>query len=217
MNRDISKSTKMAWSPSLTNEDFPLLFDDWTVEDKVRLFEDQVLGWQLKIADDIINTHASDNPHAGFAVLSILLNYFEMIGKHIQGYVGNSQSKAHFRVGLVNVFPELRDKSRVISVLYEDARCGMYHEALIGKRIILTRNYDVPIHVIDENIPIIAIDPHSLTTNLIGHFTAYIGSLRSAEENDIVLRNFIKRFNFLKRGKADLQRSLIIDSAAPFS
>ena len=208
---------RMAWSPSLSNDDFPQHFSDWTLEDKVKLFEDQVLGWQLNIANDIINTHAAENPHAGFAVLSILLNYFEMLAKYLQGYVGLRQSQTHFRIGLLNVFPELIGKERVISVLYEDARCGMYHEALIGKRIVLTRNYNVPIYVVDENIPVIAIDPHSLTTALINNFNVYIQTLRNSEPNEQIQKNFVKRFNFLKRGKADLQRNLDIDSLRTFS
>lgn len=198
---------RMALSPNLTNEDFPQQYDEWTFEDKIRLFEDQILGWQLNIANDIINIHGNTNRHAGFAVLSMLLSYFEMIGKYIEGYSGTKQSKKHFIVGLLNVFPKLNGKDKVISVLYEDARCGMYHEAQIGKRIILTRKYNTPIFVVDENYPIITIDPHTLTTTLIKHFQDYINELKIANQNPTTLQNFIKRFDFLKQGKAGLFRS----------
>lgn len=204
-------NTKISWSPSFTNEDFPELFNDWTLEDKVRLFKDQVLGWQLQVANDIINIHGDDNPHAGFAVLSILLNYFEMIGKYIQGYEGDRQSEAHFKIGLIAVIPELENKERAIDILYQDARCGMYHEALIGKRILLTRNYNVPIHIVDEYLPIIAIDPHSLTTHLITHFIEYIQRIQSTELEDHISQNFQRRFDFLKRHKVSIQSRLDIN------
>lgn len=207
----------MAWSKTLTSNDFPQSYDDWTVELKIKLFEDQVLGWQLLIADDIINVNADKNPHAGFAVLSMLLSYFEMIGKYIEGYAGQRGSLSHFKIGITHVFNNLEEKERIINVLYEDARCGMYHEALMGKRIILTRQYDSPIYAVDENFPIIAIDPHSLTTSLIQHFKSYIEHLKSADQEDPLLQNFLKRFDFLKRGKADLQRNLTDQNSQLFS
>jgi hypothetical protein len=208
---------RMAWSPNLTNEDFPLNYDDWVLEDKIRLFEDQVLGWQLLIADDIINVHADENPHSGFAVLAMLLSYFEMIGKYLEGSTGERKPKKYFKVGLTNVFPNLKEKNEVTNILYGDARCGMYHEGLIGKRIILTRNYNTPILVVNEDFLIIAIDPHTLTTTLVKHFKGYIDQLKTSKSGSLILQNFLIRFDFIKRSKSYVQRNLILNNSLLFS
>lgn len=192
----------VAWSSKFTNKDFPANYDDWTVEDKIKLFEDQVLGWQLGIADDIINTNADLNPHAGFAVLSILMSYFERIGKYLEGYTGKSQSKKYFITGFTNVFPELKNEDEVINLLYADVRCGMYHEAIIGGQIILTRNFNKPITVVRSSAtPYIAIDPHTLTKILISHFNEYVQKISAIEPDNALLENFLNRFDSKKDSK----------------
>lgn len=199
----------MALSPNLTNEDFPSYYDDWTFRDKIKLFESQVLGWQLSIANDIINVHSRANPHAGFAVLSILLNYFEMIGKYLKGYEGIKQSKKHFTIGFLDVFKNIKVSDKVIDVLYEDARCGMYHEALIGNRIILTGAHNTPIFVINKDLPAIAIDPQTLTSTLISHFNGYVKKIQESDQDSPIYKGFLRRFDFLKRGKTMLQQKML--------
>ncbi len=194
----------IAWSPDLTNKNFPKDYFDWTLEDKIILFEAQILGWQLQIADEIINDPENRHPHAGFAVLSILLNYFEMIGGYLEGKDGET-TKRHFKTGIVNVFPDLGTRTDIVNILYKEARCGMYHVGITGKSIVLSRNHKGIITVIDNPADrFIVIDPHRLTTCLIGHFKKYIESLRDASSIEKV-GNFEKRFDFLKREKVIIQ------------
>jgi hypothetical protein len=197
----------IAWSPNLTNSDFPKNYDDWPLDDKIKLFEAQILGWQLNIADEIINNPKDKHPHAGFAVLSILLNYFEMLGGYLDG-IERDTTRKHFKIGLIHVFPVLKDRKDIIDILYKEARCGMYHVGITGKNIILTRNFDTPIATISDNTGLhIAIDPHSLTKELIQHFKQYVVMLRSLIDLPMV-QNFEKRFNYLKREKVNIQNKL---------
>lgn len=191
----------VAWSSKYSSNSFPSNYDEWTVEDKINLFEDQVLGWQLGIANDIINVNADENRHAGFAVLSILVSYFERIGKYIDGYTQTNRSEYYFNHGLIDVFPELDGAGWAKKILYSDVRCGMYHEAVIGGQIILTRQFNQPITIVNQTQPYIAIDPHTLTTALIEHFKNYIHKLRTANEGEPLLRNFIRRFDSKKDTK----------------
>jgi hypothetical protein len=140
-----------------------------------------------------------------------------MIGMYLKGYTGEKGSRKHFKIGLASVFPDLKEKNEVADVLYGDARCGMYHEALIGKRIILTRNYEKPIHVVNEDYSIIAIDPHSLTTALIKHFKDYLNLVKSSDIESIVTQNFITKFDFIKRSKANVQRNFVTKDSTLFS
>ena len=194
----------IAWAPNLTNKNFPKNYFDWTIEDKIKLFEAQVLGWQLLIADEIVNDSQNRHPHAGFAVLSILLNYFEMIGGYLDGKEGNTTRK-HFSMGITEVFPDLRSKKDIIDILYKEARCGMYHVGITGKSIVLSRNYKRIITVIENATDrLVVINPHSLATCLIDHFKEYIEKLRDASQI-VKIENFKKRFDFLKKEKVNIQ------------
>jgi hypothetical protein len=112
-----------------------------TFEQKVEVFYEQTIGWQLHIADLIANggtqfpeirdgipvdgTAMSVSPirHSGFPVLQICLSHFDTLGR----YTGvTSNSKDAFVAGVNRVFPQFT-KSDFALLLYSDARCGLYH------------------------------------------------------------------------------------------
>lgn len=115
-----------------------------TLEEKVDLFYEQTLGWQLHIADLIANSgmtfeanggasyHVPEVEHSGFAVLLICLSYFELVGSIILPKSTKSkQSKVRFVAGVQQVFPALfksqANGERLATLLYKGARCGLYH------------------------------------------------------------------------------------------
>ena len=127
----------ITWKHQDTELSWPL-----KIEQKIDLFYEQALGWQLHIADLVANGgtafgeegrregHAvSAIRHSGFAVLQICLSYFETIGH----YTGTPHgSKAAFQAGVKRVFPDLanadpENAARFIDALYKDVRCGLYH------------------------------------------------------------------------------------------
>lgn len=197
----------IAWAPNLSNKDFPEDYFKWTFEDKIKLFEAQILGWQLNIANEIINDPKNRHPHAGFAVLSILLNYFEMIGGYLDGEQGET-TRHHFKIGITDVFPDLRKRPDIINILYKEARCGMYHVGITGKSIVISRSYQGVITVIKKpSGQLIVIDPHRLAITLIVHFKKYIQIVSDASSM-VKKENFEKRFNFLKREKVIIQSKI---------
>jgi hypothetical protein len=127
----------ISWKDDDASLTWPLTF-----EQKVELFYDQAVGWQLHIADLVANGGIAFGEggsrdgeavvsirHSGFAVLQICLSYLETVGN----YTGNdTSSKAAFRAGAREVFPELGmmppDLAEAfIDSMYKDARCGLYH------------------------------------------------------------------------------------------
>lgn len=126
----------IAWNCQDAQLSWPLRF-----EQKVDLFYEQTLGWQLHIADLVANggtafgedgrregAAVSGIRHSGFAVLQICLSYFETIGC----YMGEHGSRKAFLKGVAEVFPKLMTMDLEIAdaladSLYEDARCGLYH------------------------------------------------------------------------------------------
>jgi hypothetical protein len=113
-----------------------------TYEQKVDLFYEQTLGWQLHIADLITNGGATfpqintgersyEVPairHSGFAVLHICLSYFELVGSLVSS---ETLSNKRFKFGVRDVLPGLftgtSDDDALLDRLYKGARCGLYH------------------------------------------------------------------------------------------
>ncbi|HUS83137.1 MAG TPA: hypothetical protein VM013_07805 [Dehalococcoidia bacterium] len=55
--------------------------DSLSLEDKIAIFSDGVRGWQLDVADKVLR----QDRHSGFAALSIVISYFEMIARYEGG------------------------------------------------------------------------------------------------------------------------------------
>jgi hypothetical protein len=113
-----------------------------TLEDKVEIFYEQTLGWQLHIADLVANgglTFEDPNSsesyevlsirHSGFAVLHICFSYFEMVGSLLSSKPLRPGDA--FRVG-VKAVPDAIDTrhatKKILKKLYSRARCGLYHQ-----------------------------------------------------------------------------------------
>ena len=126
----------IAWNYQDTDFTWPLTF-----EQKVNLFYEQALGWQLHIADLVANGGTafgeggqrdgkvvSSIRHSGLAVLQICLSYFETIGRYTGQRFGSEDA---FCQGVYQVFPNLptdnAEVAKAVHSLYRDARCGLYH------------------------------------------------------------------------------------------
>lgn len=176
-----------------------------TIDQKIILFEDRVIGWQLGIANQVINgdSISTGRPNensihgSGFAVLSIVFSYFEMIAKFSDGYTEKDKSKEYFNKGVHQVFQELDnypaiEVTNLLTILYEGVRCGLYHDGMIGSKIILTIDLESAIGYDPQN-HLLIINPHRLPIALINHFSTYIKELK--DPSNITLRlNFEKKF-----------------------
>ena len=163
---------------------------DITLDIKISIFQERIEGWQLDIADYLINSEKA-HKDAGFAVLDILLSYFEMIAKYHHGYSGEFKSKYYFGKGVDLVFPEYKGTS-MSSLLYRGARCGMYHVSTTKNRQIRLEGGSIPSITYDGEKMII--NPHKLVSDLKKHFKNYIEKLRD-ESNSRSRHNFERRFD----------------------
>ena len=184
-------------TPTRTRSEFPRVL---TQDDKIEIFRERVTGWQIDVADAVANgikdrtgkVIKGEIEGSGFAVLDILLSYFEMIAKYRDGYCDIGDSGKYFEKGFNMVFPEFREKSPWLAgKMYTNARCGLYHHSMIEEDIILTGEVLSPITPLDGER--IIINPHTLVLKLREHFRTYIEELR----NDKDFRyNFEKRFDY---------------------
>jgi len=193
----------ITWKHQDRELSWPLSF-----EQKVELFYEQALGWQLHIADLVANggnafgeqgqregTAVSSVRHSGFAVLQICLSYFETIGR----YTGvGSGSKAAFGKGVLEVFPELAadtsDRTTaVIDSLYKDARCGLYHNVR-SARVGLGWPPDGAAIAYDSPSARVVVNPERLPKVLKAHLERFCDALLN-KENEALQAVFETRFD----------------------
>jgi len=184
-------------SKNYDTESFPE-YPNLTLEHKIDLFEDRVLGWHLEIArcmitinEDKGNKYSETMAHSGFALLSVIFNYFEMIGKYKNPDV--NKPRELFYLGFEDVYPEYSNPNCAKN-LYEEGRCGMYHSGITGKGIDISGGYQKSI-IYEGKRNLVHINPHILVRDLIKHFSNYIDKLRNSKQSDSLIENFEKAFS----------------------
>jgi hypothetical protein len=206
-------------SPSFQDQDFQQPF---SIDNKILIFEDRILGWKLDIADQVINGKKRPDgsdvmppiPHSGYAVLDIVFSYFEMIAKYENGYAQKKDSEKYFKLGVFSVFPNLNQfhipakvpgvqgqvvsiVNYVLDVMYDGVRCGLYHSGLTNRRVVLTYVTQEPMSLDLQNMVLI-INPHLLVPKLKTNFSNYVSRLK--DPNNVDLRKqFEIRFDFDSR------------------
>jgi len=180
----------MAVSSKSRRSDFPKgNWNSWPVEEQVRLFQEQVQGWMIDVAKDIKQKQI---PHADFAILAIVLSYFENIAKFVYGYDDKHESKNHFIKGIKLVYPKKLQK-KTIELLYDQARNGMYHVGITGPKIEL--DCSISCGFIFKKGKFI-ICPEKLIEEIQKHFDKYCSDLKNSKKRSLK-KNFIKRYKFL--------------------
>jgi hypothetical protein len=184
-------------SPNYTQEKL----DNPTTDDLIDVFKDRVMNWVLEPAKKLMI-----EKHGFFGALCLLLTYFEGIWTYITGIDSKENSKKYFKDAFLDVFsssghdPHLLN--RTAEIMYEDGRCGFFHDGMLRSRIYLTdlNQIDMLITVprksdgtVDRNgeIQSILIDPKYFMAAIERHFIDYLLCLRNPKQK-------VKRGNFLK-------------------
>lgn len=151
-----------------------------TLEEKIEVLRDRVLGWQLDVAVDVIER----DEHAGFAALHIVTRYFEVIAMYMRG-PGKMGSGKYFAEGARAVFPELEDEDDkpvrwFTGSLYRHLTCGLYHQGITRAEILLSGKIAEAYRFNDLGAGkhVIIISPRPLTQHLRTHFERYVEELR---------------------------------------
>jgi hypothetical protein len=167
---------------------------DPTIDDLVDVLEDRLMYWLLEPAKKLASNRVEQ-----VAALSLLLSYFEGIWIYIQGEDSRRRSREFFESGFVEVFrPSGINEAvlkRVAGVLYEDARCGFFHDGMFRERIFFGKLRGGAMHVtlpringaIDEDgvIQSIIIDVEEFCHYVEGHFRELIIRLRDSAHSEL--------------------------------
>ncbi|MGA2284987.1 MAG: hypothetical protein ABSG55_01790 [Dehalococcoidia bacterium] len=152
--------------------------DSLSFEDKVIIFSDTVQGWQLDVADRLLR----NDRHAGFAALSVVLSYFEMIARYRDGrWEYERDSAERFKDGVRWVYSDLPDPG-VLDPLWETVRNGMYHRATTKRGVVLDGEFPVAIELKGSTVEI---NPHLLVRDLQQHFGRYVADLLDASQEEL--------------------------------
>jgi hypothetical protein len=180
-----------------------------TYEQKVDVFYEQTLGWQLHIADLVANGGTTFGEfklgttgyavasirHSGFAVLHVCFSYIELVGSLVQPT--RQSSTKTFEAGL-RAIPGLIDASQitaaVIKRLYEAARCGLYHEGRTRPGVGLGQPPDGNAIASDSQSGTIGISPERLPRVLKAHLEQLRLELLDTTRAEL-RRRFEKRFD----------------------
>ena len=162
------------------------------IEDVIEVFEAQVTGWVVEPAN-----HLRYCQHAGYAILSVLLPYFESIAQFLEGRRRGSEKQ--FLVGLHAVFPFVPEDipEGVLSEFYDQLRCGMFHRGIAKGKVQIFPAGDFPIAIEWEKgngVTFIKVVPINLIDPIYQHLQHYVASLRDPA-NEEMRRNFLKWFN----------------------
>ena len=172
-----------------------------TISEKISVFEDQMRGWVLNHAHALASEQYTFREDAGFAILMLVSSYFEAIEAFHQGRPSRQgESSAFFKAGFLRVFHEVPTKlasgtnpqkmqDELLNELYQQLRCGLYHEAMTKGKIILRHDTGAMGFVFglkDYSVSTIIIDPWQVLARVDSHFTTYIGQLQ--DPNQATLR-----------------------------
>ncbi len=198
-------------SPKFTHDKL----DAGKLEDKIDVFEDQIHGLLLQHAEALCASGYPDRASAGYAVLAIVSSYFEAIESYHSGESSDGKSKRFFRSGFLRVFPDLPAALKaqghsspaqlaeaVADEVYDQLRCGLFHEALVKHRLIL-REDTAPLGFMIEkakgDVGSIVVDPPKFVSAIREQFRRYMAALRNPAETAL-RANFEREFNRRRQG-----------------
>jgi hypothetical protein len=198
-----------AISPNFAREKL----DNATYEDFVDVFEDRILHWLIRPIALCLKDRQSR-----LAAFHLSLSYFEAIASHLEGDSSRHRSKKLFVRGFCDVFSSMKlepdDPQRPIEhdiaeelaeVIYEDARCGLAHEAMFRSRVIVAK-LGAPFYcILSEDGTVlhrIFVDIDCFIRDIEKHFKKYIEVLRDREDT-------VRCDNFYSVQKAKLPKEIL--------
>ena len=184
-----------------------------SLEKKIEIFHAKIWGWTIHVAELVANggrSHAKTGdaaadpdvtavPDSGFAVMQILLSYFETIGIYVEGETNpRGRSAELFELGVLEAFPEVSffayaPTKSFLKTLYKAARCGLYHKSATGEGIALKDLGSTVIALSQDGLNII-LNPHRLPSHLNQHLEKYCESLKDVANHQL-RKNFEKCFD----------------------
>jgi hypothetical protein len=179
------------------------------VDDMIEIFECRVDVWQLGVAVAILRQIECHDPaghsiwaHSAYGIISVLFNYFEMIGKTLNpASQPRGSAGVDFNCGFCDVYPsfapaqgqDFSDSSIPDVVAFRDrVRNGIYHLGYTKGNLFLWNEPSQPDFLVDKTSVDYKyyVNPHGATRTVVAHFPGLLRRIRASE----ALRNRFERF-----------------------
>lgn len=155
-------------------------------DDKIYIYERQVNEWFLNKASRFLKSNGN-----GFIVLMICLSYLEGVEQYKQGISSIRRSGEFFRNSIHKLYPNTFSDND-LTQLYEEARCGLFHNGMVSGKIIIDNTYSNAIEFPD--LDTIRISPEKLLFDIKNDFKCYVSELRD-KKNTSIRNNFNYMFS----------------------
>lgn len=159
--------------------------DPTDVFDKITIYERQTKGWFLEPTLRMVRYKPQ---HKGFLVLMSCLSYIEATQQYIEGQGSIGGSKETFIRGTNRIYPEQFSDDN-IKRLYQQARCGIFHDGMSRGQIIISKDFDESISFTQDDIKI---NTKKFLKDIIDDFNNFINLLKVDE---LARNNFDRMFS----------------------
>lgn len=175
----------------------PVIYDEKTneyldsnnIDDKIKIYERQVLSWFLDRATRLIR-----GKNNGFIVLMITTSYIEGVQQYMNGNTSNNQSRIVFREGLKRIFALNNVRDSLLDDFYKHVRCGLFHNGMSGDKVVISNEFLEPIAFSQNQT--ININPRLFLNKIRDDFYVYISMLRD-RNNAMERENFDYMFSVI--------------------
>jgi hypothetical protein len=162
-------------------------------KDKITIYERQVQGWFLEPAFTMLS-HMKDQ--ASFAILAICFSYLEGVEQYREGQQSRNRSRELFKKSFKRVFGEQTLDDQKIDVLYEQGRCGLFHDGMTRSGVICDTSLTTAFQPINnQGTTLIHFHHEYLLERIWEDFRNYIHLLRSGD--DELVNNFTRMYNLV--------------------
>jgi hypothetical protein len=134
--------------PSVYDELNKTHLNPQNINDKILIYERQVKEWFIKPAELLLETLGEAG--SAFIILSVCLSYLEGIQQYIEGKSSTQKSKDFFIKSFQRVYATAGLDEKAVRDVYDEARCGLFHDGMTRSRIVYNLNQDVSFRKTDD-------------------------------------------------------------------
>lgn len=172
-------------------------YDINDINTKIMIYEDMVKTWFLDVAKyltirnkvNLSYNEDFDTNEAGFVILQIAISYIEGNQQYREGMSSKSNSSIFFNVGLRRIFSLKEKHEKTLDTFYPQVRCGLFHDGMTRKFVMIDGKYNEPIELSAKSIKI---NPYKFLKCIEIDFEKYIHDLKRDTK---LQKNFLKFWN----------------------
>ena len=178
-------------------------YDINDINTKIMIYEDMVKTWFLDVAKYLTIRNKVNLPYnedfdtneAGFVILQIAISYIEgnqqyRKGRSSEGRTrGKSNSSIFFNEGFRRIFCLKGKHNKTLDKFYHQVRCGLFHDGMTRKFVMIDGKYNEPIEISAKSIKI---NPYKFLRCIEIDFEKYIHDLKRDAK---LQKDFLKFWN----------------------